>query len=648
MCGIAGFLTRDWPEDAAARIKMMTDAIVRRGPDSAGRWLDPTAGIALGHRRLAIVDLSPAGYQPMRSASGRYQIVFNGEIYNHAEIRQTLAETGNAPEWCGSSDTETLVAGFDVWGIESTIARTVGMFAMAVWDRKKRQLTLVRDRLGEKPLIYGWQGAGAGSVFLFGSDLSAMQAHPNCQRSLSRAAVTQFMRHGHVGESNTIYEGLHKLPPGCSAVVSFDAPEVVITRYWSAVEVSERPVLRQSPPATIDALEALLSDAVGRQMVADVPLGAFLSGGVDSSVVVALMQAQSAQAVRTFSIGFNERRYDEAGFAKAVAEHLGTNHTELYVSDNDLRDLVPRLASVHDEPFADSSQIPTLLVSQLAREHVKVALSGDGGDELFCGYDRYRQGAALMQRVQWLPYPLRRMAAAFMRAIPPRGWDMALKSFRDVPEGKEPNGQRLHRLSEYLESSSVDELHRKLVSRWRHPDAVVMGAREPLSLLAELAPPPSYRPAEERMMLLDTLTYLPDDILTKVDRASMYVSLECRAPLLDHRVVEFAWGLPLSLKLRDGKSKWALRQVLYRHVPADLIERPKMGFEVPVGLWLRGPLRDWAEDLLTPASLDAGGVFNTVLVRQIWSEHQSGRFNHGLQLWNVLMFIAWQARQADQ
>lgn len=646
MCGIAGFLTRDWTADAEARVIAMSNATFRRGPDSAGQWLDPDAGIALGHRRLAVVDLSPMGHQPMQSASGRYQIVFNGEIYNHADIRKTLAETDNAPEWRSLSDTETLVAGFDVWGIEETIAQTIGMFAIAVWDRKARRLTLARDRLGEKPLVYGWQGSGSGSVFLFGSDLAALRAHPVFQRTLDRDSVVQFMRHGHVGETNTIYEGLFKLPPGCSAVVSHDAPEPVITRYWSAVEVAARPVLQQDPLSAVNALEALLTDAVGRQMVADVPLGAFLSGGIDSSVVVALMQAQSAQPVRTFSIGFHEQRYDEAGFAKAVATHLGTDHTELYVGDAELRDLVPLLPSVHDEPFADSSQIPTLLVSKMARQHVTVSLSGDGGDELFCGYDRYRQGASLRRRLGWIPQPLRAMAAALVCSIPERGWDMALAAFLAVPEGKEPTGQRLHRLAEYLQSRSVDDLHRMLLSRWRDPATVVLGAREPLSLLADLVPPRGDRPDAERMMLLDTLTYLPDDILTKVDRASMHVSLECRAPLLDHRVVEFAWALPLDLKLRNGQSKWALRQVLYRHVPAELIERPKMGFEVPVGLWLRGPLRDWAENLLDPATLDASGVLNTKLLRQTWAEHLSGRYNHGLRLWNVLMFQAWQAAQA--
>lgn len=639
MCGFAGFLTRDWPRDALTRITAMTDAIARRGPDSAGSWYDAEAGIALGHRRLAIVDLSPAGHQPMVSASGRYQLVFNGEIYNHAALRRALDAQGQAPEWRGHSDTETLVAGFDAWGIADTLKRATGMFALALWDRQTRRLTLARDRMGEKPLVYGWQGR----AFLFGSELSALRANPDCPAVLNRAAVVQFMRHGHVGESNTIHEGLFKLPPGCLAEVSLTEPDPVITRYWSVVEVAaQAPQPQGSDEDAITTLETLLHDAVGQQMVADVPLGAFLSGGVDSSLVVALMQAQSSRPVRSFSIGFHEKRYNEAGFAKAVAGHLGTDHTELYVGDTELRDVVPRLGSVHDEPFADSSQIPTLLVSQLARAHVTVALSGDGGDELFCGYDRYRQGAALRRRLAPLPHALRHAAAALVGAVPAGALDVLAAPFLSVAEGKEPRGQRLHRLAAYAQSDSVDRLHRLMVSRWHDPTIVVPGIPEPESLLAGLAPAGNARPDAERMMLLDTLTYLPDDILTKVDRASMYVSLECRAPLLDHRVVEHAWSLPLSLKLRDGQSKWALRQVLYRHVPRALIERPKMGFEVPVGLWLRGPLRDWAEALLDPSALHAGAVFDVAVLRRTWCEHLSGRFNHGLKLWNALMFLAWQ------
>ena len=643
MCGLAGFLGRHFA-DADRRVTAMTDAILHRGPDSGGAWSDAEAGIALGHRRLSIVDLSPAGHQPMTSASGRWVFVFNGEIYNHHDLRAQLQGAGLAPDWRGHSDTETLVAGFDAWGIAPTIARAVGMFAFAVWDRQTRTLTLGRDRLGEKPLYYGWQGEGADATFLFGSELRALRAHPACGSQTDRGAVVQFMRHGHVGESNTIYHGLHRLPPACLAEVSLEAPQVTVAPYWSAVTAARQPKV-DDPGAAVDALDTLLRGAVRQQMVADVPLGAFLSGGIDSSLIVGLMQAQSTRPVKTYTIGFHEPRYNEAGFAAQVAAHLGTDHTELYVGDAELRDVVPMLPAIYDEPFADASQIPTYLVSKLARQSVTVALSGDGGDELFCGYDRYRQGAALARRLDAVPGPVRTAAAGLAAMIPAGLWDMALAPLRKVPVGKEPNGQWMHRMADYAASPSLDNLHRKLVSRWRDPARVVVGGVEPPSLLGTLAPPRAGETDAERMMLLDTLTYLPDDILAKVDRAAMHVSLETRAPLLDHRVVEFAGRLPMSMKLRDGKSKWALRQVLYRYVPADLIERPKMGFEVPVGLWLRGPLRDWAEDLLSPSRLEDGGFLNAALVRKTWAEHQSARFNWGLPLWNVLMFLAWQNNQ---
>lgn len=640
MCGIAGFLSRSFP-DPERRVVAMTDAIAYRGPDSSGHWTDAEAGIALGHRRLAIVDLTSAGHQPMRSGSGRYVIVFNGEIYNHLDLRVELQAAGLAPAWRGLSDTETLVAGFDAWGVGDTISRATGMFAFALWDRQDRTLVLGRDRIGEKPLYYGWQGKGAQSTFLFGSELGALRAHPVCGSSIDRGALVQFMRHGHVGESNAIYEGLHKLMPGCLAELSLDRPEPVITRYWSAVTALSSDAAQIDPSTAIDELDGLLRDAVGRQMIADVPLGAFLSGGIDSSLIVGLMQAQSTQRVRTFTIGFNEPRYNEAEFARQVARHLGTEHSELYVGDEDLRDVVPALPQIYSEPFADSSQIPTFLVSRLARESVTVALSGDGGDELFCGYDRYRQGAGLMRRLRSVPTPLRTGIAALVTATPTGVLDRLMSPFRAVPRGKEPNGQRIHRLADYAASASVDELHRKMVSRWRRPQDLVLGATEPPSLLDRLAPPAGPAGDAARMMLLDVLTYLPDDILTKVDRASMRVSLECRAPFLDHRVVEFAGRLPADMKCREGKSKWALRQVLYRYVPASLIERPKMGFEVPVGIWLRGPLKDWAEALLDRRRLEEEGYLDAALLRRTWTEHLSGRFNWGPQLWNALMFLAW-------
>ncbi len=644
MCGVAGFYQIapggfDRAE-AAVRVSRMAQAIHHRGPDSGGDWIDAEAGVALGHRRLAIVDLSQAGHQPMISAADRFVISYNGEIYNHLDLRARLEAEAGPQRWRGHSDTETLVAGFDHWGIEKTIAQAVGMFAIAVWDKKRRVLSLWRDRLGEKPMYYGRQGG----VFLFGSELAALRAHPDCGFDIDRGALVQMLRHGHVGEGLSILRGIHKLPPG--HMLELTTPEATPRPYWQAAALAAdrgRPRrVPQDPQAATDALEALLLRATNRQMMSsDVPLGAFLSGGVDSSLVVALMQHLSSNPVHSFSIGFQETRYDEAGFARAVAAHLGTRHTEHYVSDRDLLDVVPQLATMFSEPFADSSQIPTFLVSKLARAHVTVALSGDGGDELFCGYDRYGQGARMMQQLGRVPQGLRGMGGAALRAVPAPIWNGLLNPLRPQPEGKEPNGQRLHRLADYAASPSDEALHRKLVSRWRWPEQGVLNATEPPSLLAEDLPPRGDLSTAERMMQLDLITYLPDDILAKVDRAAMAVSLETRAPLLDHTVAEFALALPLDMKLRDGQSKWLLRQVLYRHVPPALIERPKMGFEVPIGLWLRGALRDWAAALLEPARLNRDGIFNTPQIRRMWSQHLKGSHNWGLQLWPVLMFQSW-------
>jgi asparagine synthase (glutamine-hydrolysing) len=645
MCGITGFLVhpgRHGAVEAENTALAMARAIARRGPDSFGAWTDPEAGIAFGHRRLAILDLSPAGHQPMSSPSGRYVICYNGEIYNHLDLRAELEAAGRAPSWRGHSDTETLVAGFDAWGVEATISRAVGMFAIAVWDREARLLTLIRDRMGEKPLYFGWQGAGADRVFLFGSELAALRAHPGFEGGIDRAAIVQLMRHGYVGEDLTIHEGLSRVQPGEIVEIAWAAPEPRQRHYWSGAEIAAFTPRRDiTPGAATEEFEALLLDAVERQMMSDVPLGAFLSGGVDSSTIVALMAKISARPVHTYSIGFQEERYNEAEFAKAIADHLGTDHTELYVDDAELRDVIPQLPDLWDEPFADSSQIPTYLVAKLAREHVTVALSGDGGDELFCGYDRYRQGAALMARTGGLPRPLRRAAAAAVQAVPARAWGALLEPFRPTPQGKETNGQRLHRLADYGAAADTEALHRLLVSRWRKPEAPVVNGHEAASLLAEKLPPRGGLGDTERMMQLDMLAYLPDDILTKVDRAAMAVSLETRAPLLDHRLVEFAWSMPFDMKVRDGQSKWLLRQVLYRHVPRELIERPKMGFEVPIGLWLRGALKDWAAALLEPSRLRNEGYFDPNLVSRVWQEHLSGFWNHGLALWNVLMFQAW-------
>lgn len=652
MCGFTGFFGGQWPADGAqARLKGMTDLIANRGPDSEGHWLDADAGIALGHRRLAILELSAAGAQPMASAAGRYVIAFNGEIYNHLDLRVELDKGGHVPTWRGHSDTETLLAGFEAWGIQGTVERAVGMFAFAVWDRQARTLTLARDRLGEKPLYYGWQGSGRSAVFLFGSELKALRAHPAFCAQINRDALCLYMRHNNVGGAYSIYQGIHKLLPGNLLTVSQQAPEPTLQTYWSGAGVAERGLAQPfvgSAAEAVDALESLLKDAVRQQMMADVPLGAFLSGGVDSSTVVALMQAQSSRSVKTFSMGFHEAGYNEAEHAKAVALHLGTEHTELYVTPEQALAVIPRLPTLYDEPFSDSSQIPTFLVSQLARQHVTVSLSGDAGDELFCGYNRYQLTASLWQKLSAVPLPLRRAMAWALTRLSPQSVN-GLAAYMPGAQRWANVGEKLHKGAGVLAAGSAAELYRGMVSQWTDPANVVLGGAEPATLLTGLQPALEGLNDVERMMALDMLTYLTDDILTKVDRAAMGVSLETRVPFLDHRVVEFAWRLPMQYKLRyennSYTTKWALRQVLFRHVPRALIERPKMGFGVPIDSWLRGPLKDWAEDLLSESRLRREGYFNPAPIRQKWAEHLSGQRNWQHQLWSVLMFQAWLAEQ---
>lgn len=642
MCGFTGFLTSNptFESTVELNLRQMANAIVHRGPDGGGCWSDPAAGIGLAHRRLAIVDLSPAGAQPMASGSGRYVVVFNGELYNHLRLRQMLQAEGRITmPWRGHSDTETLLAGFDAWGIEGTLQRTIGMFAIALWDRQTRVLTLARDRLGEKPIYYGWQGTGREAVFVFGSELSALRRHPAFAADINRDALVLHMRHNCIGGSRSIYTGIQKLLPGHFLTVSSAAPEPVLRRWWCGAAVAEQGVVQSfagPPDQAVDALEALLLDAVAQQMMADVPLGAFLSGGIDSSTVVALMQAHSSRPVRTFSIGFYEEGYNEAEHARAVAKHLGTDHTELYVNPEQALAVIPKLPTLYSEPFADSSQIPTFLVSQLARQHVTVSLSGDAGDELFCGYRRYQMTAGVWSKISRIPRPLRKLVAGFITSISPGAFDSLSGALR-VPR----LGDKLHKGAALLGSRSVGELYRGMVSHWEDPASVVLGAAEPDTLLSGTAPKLKGLNDVERMMALDLLCYLPDDILVKVDRAAMGVSLETRAPFLDHRVVEFAWSLPLDYKLRNGVTKWPLRQVLYRYVPRDLVERPKMGFGVPIDHWLRGPLRDWAESLLGESRLRGEGFFNPAPIRQKWAEHLSGRRNWQYHLWDVLMFQAW-------
>lgn len=645
MCGFAGFLGGiriGASSDPLSLLSAMSNQIIHRGPDDSGHWYDAEGKIGLGHRRLSILDLSPAGHQPMHSSSDRYVIAFNGEIYNHLDLRREL---GGAREfaWRGHSDTETLLAGFDVWGIRQTVERCIGMFAFAVWDKASRVLTLVRDRLGEKPLYYGWQGAGVNRSFLFGSELKALRAHPAFSAGIDRGALCLLLRHNAIPAPYSIFEGISKLAPGCMLSLSVDRPEPQISQYWSVPEVARVGVANRfsgSAEAAVEQLDVLLKDAVRQQMVADVPLGAFLSGGIDSSAVVALMQAQSNRPVKTFTIGFDDAGYNEAVHAKAVARHLGTDHTELYVQPQQARDVIPLLPTLYCEPFSDSSQIPTFLVSQLARQHVTVSLSGDAGDELFAGYNRYQMTDRLWRRLERIPRPLRSLLAKGITSISPGGWD-SLARFIPGASGYRVFGDKLHKGAGVLASSSVDDLYLGLVSHQTRPESWVVGGQEPATKLTGFRPVLDGLNPVERMMALDAISYLPDDILTKVDRAAMGVSLESRVPFLDHRVVEFAWTLPLDYKLRGGQTKWPLRQVLYRYVPKELIERPKMGFGIPLDAWLRGPLRGWAEALLDEARLKREGYFHPAPIRDKWLEHLSGRRNWQHHLWDVLMFQAW-------
>lgn len=654
MCGITGYLSVNQFNNLSV-IGCMSTAIKHRGPDSHDYWLGKSNGVALGHRRLAVVDLSPAGAQPMHSADGRFVIAFNGEIYNHLKIRTELELAGLAPLWLGHSDTETLLAAVQVWGLETAIKKMIGMFAFALWDKQTLTLSLARDRLGEKPLYYGWQGQGSERTFLFGSELKALKAHPSFMADIDRGALCLFLRHNYVPAPYSIYQDIFKLEPGCLLTVSLAQTEPAIVKYWDAAEVARTGVAKPfegTPDQAVDALEILLKDAVQQQMMADVPLGAFLSGGVDSSTVVALMQAQSSRPVKTFTIGFKEEGYNEAVHAKAVALHLGTEHTELYVSPQQAMEVIPLLPSLYCEPFADSSQIPTFLVSKLARQQVTVSLSGDGGDELFAGYNRYQLTAQMWRKLSLLPTPLRSAAANVMRAVPPSTWTAAANW---LPGAKHHPalaglGDKLHKAAGVLASHSVDDLYLGLVSQIQTPANFVKGvggtlAVEPPTTLTGNRPELDGLNDVERMMLLDAVSYLPDDILCKVDRAGMGVSLEGRVPFLDHRVFEFAWSLPLNYKLRDGQTKWPLRQVLYRYVPKELIERPKMGFGIPLHDWLRGPLKDWAENLLDATRLEREGYFYSEPIRTMWAEHLSGARNWAHHLWSVLMFQAWLEQQ---
>ena len=646
MCGITGFLNSTLLSqtlDSKTIAQSMVTTLTHRGPDREGVWTEGS-DLALGHRRLSVVDLSANADQPMVSDCGRYVMIFNGEIYNHRDIRDQL----DKESWRGLSDTETLLAAFQAWGVLRTLKQTIGMFAIALWDRQSKELTLARDRFGEKPLFYGWQGGS----FLFGSELKSLAVHPEWQGMIDRDALSLYTQYGYVPVPLSIWQGISKLPPGTFLTLPLDIaigelPEP--TFFWRATEfmklVEDHEV---DDTSAVEELEFRLGDAISGQMVADVPRGAFLSGGVDSSTVVALMQRQTAIPVKTFSIGFSETGYNEAEYAKAVANHLGTDHSELYVSGADAFGVIPKLPDIYDEPFGDSSQIPTYLIAALARSDVTVSLTGDGADELFGGYNRHVVGPPLFRLLSMLPLVLRQIVSQRIKAVSPSTWNLF---GHIVPRrfAQPMFGDRLHKLASVLTVRDLDELYTRLISQEVDPGSIVINTTtEPLDehlwVKQEMRELKCIDQSEKKMMFRDVLGYLTDDILCKVDRAAMAASLETRTPFLDHRVAEFAWRLPANMKIRDGSSKWLLRQLLYKHVPKKLIERPKQGFGVPLGEWLRGPLREWAEHHLSESRIREEGFLHAEPIRRRWKEHVTGRRNWQHFLWNVLMFQAWLER----
>lgn len=644
MCGLVGFIRKSKLSSGVIEsiVMSMANQLVHRGPDDAGVWSDDSIGIALAHRRLSILDLSQSGHQPMVSACSRYVVIFNGEIYNHLDLRKDLGDIS----WRGHSDTETLLAAISHWGFESTLQKCVGMFAIALWDKQTETLSLARDRFGEKPLYYGWIGEGEKKAFAFASELKALLAYPGFSNSICRVALAQYLRFMYVPAPLSIYQDIYKLEAGSiltmHASLRDGTSDVQTHRYWSlndAVAIAKNNQIVDEETALID-LENSLTESVQIQSQADVPLGAFLSGGVDSSTIVALMQRNArlngSGPVETFTVGSDVADYDESVYAREVARHLGTYHTELFVSSKQAIDVISKLPSIYDEPFADSSQIPTHLVCQAARKRVTVALSGDAGDELFGGYNRYFWGPRIWNKLAWAPFPLRRQLSSLIRTMPIAGWD-SLSHLSGVSR----LGDKAYKLAARLDTvHNMDDLYWSLVSEWPDTSKLVKNLDEKFSSDTNW-PIPEGLDSVERMMFRDTLTYLSDDILCKVDRAAMACSLETRVPFLDHRVVELAWRLPQSMKVRGNTGKWALRQILYKYVPKELIERPKSGFGIPVGQWLRGPLREWAEALLNPGRLAREGYLHPELISKVWHEHLSGRHDWTARLWAVLMFQAW-------
>jgi len=646
MCGLTGCWTQKADAALRASVEAMSQTLNHRGPDAGAVWLDESEEIGLGHTRLKVIDLSENGAQPMHSACNRYVLVFNGEIYNHQTIRKELEDRGLAPNWRGHSDTEILLAGFVTWGVAATLQRTVGMFSLALWDKKERRLTLGRDRFGEKPLYYGWPGRGNDATFVFGSELKALRAFPNFANPINRDALELYFKFCMVPAPYSIYQDIFKLEPGHILVLQgegFNNRAIKIEPYWQLTDVVEKGI--SSPISdeieAIELLESALRKSVKQQSVADVPLGVFLSGGIDSSLITALMQDQSNRPVQSFTVGFDETEFDESPYALAVAKHIGTEHHELRVTSSDALNIIPNLPEIYDEPFSDSSQIPTYFICQAARQNVTVALSGDAGDELFGGYNRYFWGKRIWNKLAWLPTPARRLLGRGISLFPVSTWD-AINHILPSHYQTTNLGDKAYKMANRLERvDNLEDLYKNLLMIWQEGNDLVKHSNKLPTILDDANIIKKISESEHRMMLWDSLIYLPDDILTKVDRAAMSVSLETRAPFLDHRIAELAWRMPLQMKIRNGEGKWALRQVLYKYVPRDLIERPKAGFGVPVGEWLRGPLRDWAEDLINEKRLQSEGYLNSTLIRTTWQQHLSGRHDWSHHLWAVLMFQAW-------
>ncbi|SNR76142.1 asparagine synthase (glutamine-hydrolyzing) [Lutibacter flavus] len=640
MCGITGFISTE-KIDFKYTLKNMINELIHRGPDDQGFWIDEEEKVGLGHTRLSILDLSQAGHQPMISKSERYVIVFNGEIYNHLSIRSEI-DTLEKVNWKGHSDTETLLSAIEIWGIEQTLNKCVGMFAFALWDKIDKSLLLARDRMGEKPLYYGW----VNNNFVFGSELKSIKRFTGFKNEIDRNSLALYLRYSSIPEPYSIYENINKLESGCYLTYDYKQRKIRIKNYYSIEKISNQSCLNEFSLNDVEAvskLESLLMDSVGLQMQADVPTGAFLSGGVDSTIIVALMQAQSKRKINTFSIGFEQKDYNEAEHARSVSKYLGTDHYDLYVSGQEVLDVIPLLPNMYCEPFSDSSQIPTYLVSKIAKEKVTVCLTGDAGDELFCGYNRYNLANKSWNKISKIPMPLRSMLGFGINAIPYDIWELLFQPFKKQNKKSQAH---FNKLDKFLKASLLlnsknrkDFYHKGFMSHNNDVENWVLKSKLPKTIFELNDSAPSSYFSE--MMKLDLMSYLPNDNLVKVDRAAMEVSLETRVPLLDHRIVEFALNLPLEFKLRDGVNKWILREVLYKHVPKKLIDRPKMGFAVPLASWLRGPLKDWGENLLNEKKLIQQGYFNATIIRRKWEEHISGKRNWHYQLWDVLIFQSW-------